>query len=189
MTTTHTKRLVLSTAILAACARGALAEDIDLHKALAPCSAISSDADRVACYDKLAGRVPVPKARPSLAAPVPAPAAPVAAAPVPAPATPVEAAPVPAAAPTEEDFGRSKLQMAARSPAGIKTVTAKVAAFGRSPNLRPQVTLDNGQIWEYQDAPDPLLSIGDSVIVKHGTLGSFLLLTPAKYSHRVRRIN
>ncbi len=180
MTTTHTKRLVLSTAILAACAAGgALAEDIDLHKALAPCSGISSDADRVACYDKLAGRVPEPKAAPSVAASAPAHAAPVA------------AAPVPAAAPTEEDFGRSKLQMAAssRSAPEIKTVTAKVAAFGRSPNLLTQVTLDNGQIWEYLDGPDPLLSIGDSVTIKHATFGSFLLLTPAKYSHRVRRIN
>ncbi len=44
-------------------------------------------------------------------------------------------------------------------------------------------------MWEYQDDPDPLLSIGDSVTIKHGTLGSFLLLTPAKLSHRVRRIN
>ena len=76
-----------------------------------------------------------------------------------------------------------------RSRREIKTVTAKVAAFGRSPNLRTQVTLDNGQMWEYQDDPDPLLSIGDSVTIKHGTLGSFLLLTPAKLSHRVRRIN
>ncbi|HEY6621714.1 MAG TPA: hypothetical protein VIY68_19405 [Steroidobacteraceae bacterium] len=172
--------MALSTAILAVCAAGgAPAEDIDLHKALAPCIDISSSADRLACYDKLAGRDSEPKARPSVAASAPAPAAPVA------------AAPVPAAAPTEEDFGRSKLQMAAnsRSPPEIKTVTAKVAAFGRSPNLRTQVTLDNGQIWEYQDEPDALLSIGDSVTIKHGTLGSFLLLTPAKHSHRVRRIN
>lgn len=180
MTTTHTKRWVLSAAILAACAAGrAPAEDIDLHKALAPCSGISSSAGRLACYDKLAGRDPEPKAQPSVAASAPAPVAPVA-----APAAT-------AAAPSVEDYGRSKLQMASKSlsPPEIKTVTAKVAAFGRSPNLRTQVTLDNGQIWEYQDAPDALLSIGDSVTIKHGTLGSFLLLTPAKLSHRVRRIN
>ncbi len=105
MTTTHTRRLALSTAILAACAAGgARAEDSYLHKALAPCIGISSSADRLACYDKLAGRDSEPKARrPSVAASAPAPAAPVA------------AAPVPAAAPTEEDFGRSKLQMAASS--------------------------------------------------------------------------
>lgn len=198
MITSHAKRFALSTAFLAAyavCAcGGARAEDIDLHKALSPCSGISSSADRLACYDKLAGRVSEPKARPSVAASAPAPAAPVAAAPaasVAAPASPVAAAPAPAAAPTEEDFGRSKVQKAARSssPPEIKSVTAKVAGFGRSPNQRTQITLDNGQIWEYQDDPDPLLSIGDSVTVKHGTLGSFLLLTPAKHSHRVSRVN
>jgi hypothetical protein len=180
MITTHAKRVALSTAILAACASGgARAENIDLHKALAPCIAISSDADRVACYDKLAGRVSEPKARPSAAGSAPAPVAPAA------------AAPAPAAAPSEEDFGRSEVQKAARSsaPPEIKFVTAKVAGFGRSPNLRTQVTLDNGQIWEYQDGPDPLLSVGDSVTIEHGTLGSFILLTPAKHSHRVRRMN
>jgi hypothetical protein len=188
MITTHAKRFALGTAFLAACAAcacgGARAEDIDLHKALSPCSGISSSADRLTCYDKLAGRVSEPKARPSVAASAPAPAAPAAT----APAAPVAAAP---AAPTEEDFGRSKVQKAARSssPPEIKSVTAKVAGFGRSPNQRTQVTLDNGQIWEYQDDPDPLLSIGDSVTIKHGTLGSFLLLTPAKHSHRVSRVN
>ena len=207
MITTLAKRFALSTAFLAACAAcacgGARAEDIDLHKALSPCSGISSSADRLACYDQLAGRVSEPKARPSVAASPPTPAAPVAAAPAAsvaaapaasvtaAPAAPVAAAPTPAAAPTEEDFGRSKVQKAARSssPPEIKSITAKVAGFGRSPNQRTQITLDNGQIWEYQDDPDPLLSIGDSVTIKHGTLGSFLLLTPAKHSHRVSRVN
>jgi hypothetical protein len=194
MITTHAKRFALSTAFLAACAvcacgaaGSARAEDIDLHKALSPCSGISSSADRLACSDKLAGRVSEPKARPSVAGSAPAPATPVAA----APAAPVAAAPAPTTAPTEEDFGRSKVQKAARSssPPEIKSVTAKVAGFGRSPNQRTQITLDNGQIWEYQDDPDPLLSIGDPVTIKHGTLGSFLLLTPAKHSHRVSRVN
>jgi hypothetical protein len=179
MIATHAKRFALSTAILAACAAGgARAEDIDVHKALAPCSGISNSADRLACYDKLAGRVSPPKAKPSAAAAA-------------SPAASVAAAPAPAAAPTEEDFGRSKVQEAAKASSlpKINSVTAKVLGFGRSPDRRTQVTLDNGQIWEYQDDPDPLLSIGDSVTIKHATLGSFMLLTPAKLSHRVRRIN
>jgi hypothetical protein len=183
---TRAKRFALSTAILAACAAGgAPAEDTDMHNALAPCIGISSSADRLACYDKLAGRVSAPKAAPVAAAPAPAPS--VAA----APAASVAAAPAPAAAPTAEDFGLSKVQKAASSssPPEIKSITAKVAAFGRSPNRRTQITLDNGQVWEYQDDPDSLLSIGDSVTIKRATLGSFILLTPAKLSHRVRRIN
>ena len=216
MITTHAKRFALSTAILAACAAGgALAEDTNVQNALAPCIGISSSADRLACYDKLAGRVSAttmaPAAAPSAASAAaisPSPAAPAApatalpAAPAPAapaPAAPaavasVAAAPAPTAAPTEEDFGRSKVRkarMAASSgaPPEIKSITSKVAAFGRSPNHRTQVTLDNGQVWEYQDDPDPLLSIGDSVTIKRARLGSFLLQTPAKLSHRVSRID
>jgi hypothetical protein len=178
MITTRAKRFALSTAILATCAAGgALAEDTDVHNALAPCTGISSSADRLACYDKLAGRVSAPKAAPVAAAP--------------APAASVAAAPAPAAAPTAEDFGLSKVQKAASSspPPEIKSVAAKVAGFGHSPNRRTQVTLDNGQVWEYQDDPDSLLSIGDSVTIKRASLGSFILLTPTKLSHRVRRIN
>ena len=206
---TSAKRFALSTAILATCAAGAApAKDTDLRNALAPCIDISSSADRLACYDKLAGRVSAPKAlaaSPAAASPAatspPAtsPAATSPAAASPAPAAPaavasVAAAPAPAAAPTEEDFGRSKVRkarMAASSgaPPEIKSITAKVAAFGRSPNGRTQVTLDSGQIWEYQDDPDPLLSIGDSVTIKRARLGSFLLQTPAKLSHRVSRID
>ena len=178
MITTHAKRFALSTAILATCAAGgALAENTDVHNALAPCIGISSSADRLACYDKLAGRVSAPKAAPVAAAP--------------APAASVAAAPAPAAAPAAEDFGLSKVQKAASSssPPEIKSVTAKVAGFGHSPNRRTQVTLDNGQVWEYEDDPDSLLSIGDSVTIKRAALGSFILLTPTKLSHRVRRIN
>jgi len=178
MITTHAKCFALSTAILAACAAGgAPAEDTDMHNALAPCIGISNSADRLACYDKLAGRVSAPKTAPSVAAS--------------APAASVAAAPAPAAAPTAEDFGLSKVQKAASSssPPEIKSITAKVAGFGHSSNRRTQITLDNGQVWEYQDDPDSLLSIGDSVTIKRATLGSFIMLTPAKLSHRVRRIN
>jgi hypothetical protein len=197
MITTHAKRFALSTAILAACAAGgAAAEDTDVHKVLAPCTGISSSADRLACYDKLAGRVSAPQAqRPPAAAeaPVSAAAAPASATAAPAAAAPVAAAAAPAAAPTVEDFGLSKVQVAAssgaRPPPKIKSITAKVAGFGRSPNRRTQITLDNGQVWEYQDDPDSLLSVGDSVTIERATLGSFLLVTPTKLSHRVRRIS
>jgi hypothetical protein len=193
MITTHAKRLALSTAILATCAAGgARAKDTDVRNALAPCADISSSADRLACYDKLAGRASAPKASPSAAAP--SAASPSAASPsavAPAAIASVAAAPAPATPPTEEDFGRSKVRKAASAgaPPKITSITAKVAAFGRSPNRRTQVTLDNGQIWEYQDDPDPLLSVGDSVTIKRATLGSFILLTPTKLSHRVSRID
>ena len=53
MTTTHTRRLALSAAILAACATGgALADD---PNGLTQCSSIANTAERLACYDRLAG--------------------------------------------------------------------------------------------------------------------------------------
>jgi hypothetical protein len=187
MTTTYTKRLALSTAILAACAAAsARAEDVDLHRALAPCARIANSADRVACYDRLAGRVSASKPPPSSGAAV-------AAAPVSQPAARAAAPPSAASAPAaaEEDFGRTSVQKAALSGSRpqIKSITAKVVGFGRSPNLRTEVTLDNGQVWEYEDDPDRLLSIGDSVTIKRAMLGSFILVTPTKLSHRVRRGN
>jgi hypothetical protein len=57
-----------------------------------------------------------------------------------------------------------------------------------SSNGRPLVRLDNAQAWELDQA-DPLLSVGDKVIIRRATLGSFLLTTPTKRVHRVRRLS
>jgi hypothetical protein len=199
MTTTHTRRLALSTAILAACAAGgALAED---PNGLTQCSSISNTAERLACYDKLAGRASAkaPPSSPAAAAPAAAPvgAAPVSAAPV--SAAPVSAAPpaataAPAGGSTAIDFGLSKVQKeradgaASSSPAVIKSITARVTGFRKGPSGRPRVLFDNGQTWEYEEDGDYLLAVGDSVTIRRASLGSFLLVTPSKLVHRVRRI-
>jgi hypothetical protein len=192
MTTIYTKRLALRTAILTACAGAALAED---PHTLEQCRAISNTAERLACYDKLAGSTPASKAPPSspaAAAPAAAPvsAAPVSAAPTPAPA---QAAATPTAAASATDFGLSKVQKErangeANSPAEIKSITSQVTGFRKGPSGRPRVLLDNGQTWEYEEDGDYLLAIGDSVTIRRASLGSFLLVTPAKLVHRVRRI-
>ena len=193
MTMTHTRRLALSTAILAACAAGgALADD---PNGLTQCSSIANTAERLACYDRLAGRASA-KAPPSSPAAV-APAAASAAAPVnaaPVAAAPAAATPMPAAASTAHDFGLSKVQKeradgaASSSPAEIKSITARVAGFRKGPSGRPRVLFDNGQTWEYEEDGDYLLAIGDSVTIRRASLGSFLLVTPSKLVHRVRRI-
>lgn len=184
MTTTYTKRLALSTAILAACAAGvALAEN---PHTLEQCSAISNTAERLACYDRLAGRAPASEAPPSSsAAAAPPAAAPVSAAPAAATAAPRVI--------TTQDFGLSKLQKerangAANSPGEIKSITAQVTGFREGSDGRPRVLLDNGQAWEYEEDGDALLAVGDSVTIRRASLGSFLLVTPAKRVHRVRRI-
>jgi hypothetical protein len=199
MTTTHARRLALSTAILAVCAAGgALADD---PNGLAQCSSISNAAERLACFDRLANRASA-KATPSSPAAAPPAAAPVSAAPVsaapvsaaPVSAAPAAATPVPARASTDDDFGLSKVQKqrkgaASGAPPEIKkTLTARVTGFRKGPDGRPRVLLDNGQSWEYEEDGDYLLAVGDSVTIQRASLGSFLLTTPAKLVHRVRRI-
>ena len=192
MTMTHARRLALSTAILAACAAGgALADD---PNGLTQCSSIANTAERLACYDRLAGRASAkaPPSSPAAAAPAAASAAPVSAAPV--AAAPAAATPRPAAASTANDFGLSKVQKeradgaASSSPAEIKSITARVAGFRKGPSGRPRVLFDNGQTWEYEEDGDYLLAVGDSVTIRRASLGSFLLVTPSKLVHRVRRI-
>src|SRR3984957_4765229 len=79
MTTIHTRRLSLSAAILAACAAGgALADD---PNGLTQCSSITNTAERLACYDKLAGRASASKTQPSSPTAAAPAAAPVSAAP------------------------------------------------------------------------------------------------------------
>jgi hypothetical protein len=197
MTTTHTRRVALGTAILAACAAGgALAED---PNGLTQCSSISNTAERLACYDRLAGRGAsasnAPPSSPATAAPAAAPVNAPPAATTPAAAAPAAATPVPAGASTASDFGLSKVQKeradgaASSSPAEIKSITARVAGFRRGPSGLPRVLLlDNGQTWEYEDDGDYLLAVGDSVTIRRASLGSFLLITPSKLIHRVRRI-
>jgi hypothetical protein len=49
-----------------------------------------------------------------------------------------------------------------------------------------QVELDNGQVWELDEA-DLLLAPGDPVTIRRATLGSYVLITPSRGLHRVRR--
>jgi hypothetical protein len=161
-------------AILGVCAAGSgLADDAgDLRAAIASCHAVASTEDRLACFERLAEQGP--------ATSTPRPAA----------AGSVQTAP--AAPPTTEDFGLSPVQQAASAPvkpAKPTALTAKVAGLSTGPSGRGRVSLDNGQLWEMQDAADRLLAAGDTVTIQRASLGSFLLVTPSKVSHRVRRIH
>jgi hypothetical protein len=49
------------------------------------------------------------------------------------------------------------------------------------------VTLEGGQLWELDDA-DPLLAVGETVSISRAALGSFLMETSTKRTHRVRRL-
>jgi hypothetical protein len=170
--------------------------------ALAACASIGDSAARLACYDELAGRgaAPAPAARPAAqaaGAPAPAPAA--AAEPAgPAPAAaaaPGSTAPgaggpaqVAAPAPSTQSFGLYEAEHP-KPPPVSPALVAGVVALGHSAGGRMTVTLDGGALWEMLDDGDPLLAVGDTVTVKRAALGSYLMSTPSKRTHRVRRLD
>jgi len=176
-------RIAVRAALLGACAIGTGLAD-DLKNGLARCAAIASRDDRLVCYDALSGtRSPTRAPAPSMASPDAPPL------PAPAPMAQGAAPPMPAAAAPEterpEDFGLTPVQRGLVQK-HILSITARVSAFSYSKLGRVQVVLDNGQTWEL-DEPDPLLAPGDFVTIRRAALGSFLLITPTKRSHRVHR--
>ena len=170
----------------------------DLRSAVSACAALDAPADRLACYDRASGRN-TPDSAPRAAAVVPAgtpppptrPAPSASAAPyrAPAGAATVVAAPPPAAAaapgPTES-FGLYAAEHPAPPPAAA-SLTGRVQALGLSSRGRPTVTLDNGGQWEL-DGSDPLLAVGDVVIIHRAAFNSFLLETPSRRQHRALRL-
>jgi hypothetical protein len=143
--------------------------------ALKACAAIGTPTERLACYDKLAGRAPAPAAV-AQSATVTAPAA--------APAPPAAGAPP---APPKESFGLYSAEHPA-APKAAAVLTAKIVGLGAGANGHPLVTLDGGQLWEL-DSADPLLAAGDSVSIKRATLGSFIMTTPSGRTHRAHRLH
>ena len=91
-----------------------------------------------------------------------------------------------AAAPAAASFGSYQEEHPA-APQAAPTLTTRVTAMGKTIDGRPTVTFEGGALW-LLDEVDPLLAVGDTVTVSRGVLGSFLLETPGKRLHHVRRI-
>jgi hypothetical protein len=49
-----------------------------------------------------------------------------------------------------------------------------------------RLSLDNGQVWTF-NAPEALIRVGDTITIKRGALGSFLLTTPAHHTYKAQR--
>ncbi len=126
-----------------------------------------SDTDkRLACYDALA------KAKSSPSKPAAAAAAVVAGAQT--------------AGDDVSSFGLTQhaTLAAAQDPQKIR---AKVASLTEDRHGNVTVVLDNGQTWAVRE-PDPRVQAGDTVTIRRGALGSFLMTTPARHSYRVQRL-
>jgi hypothetical protein len=153
---------------------------------LSGCAAIDDPSQRLGCYDHLAGRASLPPVTPAAVPSAPAAtAAPSSTFGLPA-ARPAPAPVAPPAPPSPQTFGlyAAEHPLAPADP----TLTAKVVGFGSSSNGYSTVSLEGGQVWELLDQADPVLTQGQTVTIRRGSLGSFLMTTPAKRSHRVRRV-
>jgi hypothetical protein len=149
---------------------------------LKACAAMGTPAERLACFEQLAGRVPAVAHEPS----VPAQSAPARSAPAPsAPATSASA-PSPSPAPPKESFGLYSAEHPA-APKPAAEFTGKVVGLGVSANGHPTVEIEGGQLWEL-DRADPLLATGDSVTITRASLGSFLMTTPSGRTNRLHRL-
>jgi len=124
-----------------------------------PCAHVRDNADRLACYDQAFGK----------------------------PADPV-------AAPPEEQFGFKEKEVErktgkAEEPAAPTSVTATVTSLTRQRDGKFVVTLDNAQVWSQSEINSQAgVQVGDTVTVRRGVLGSYLLVTKAGIATRVKRV-
>lgn len=169
------------------------------QSALQACAIIAAASERLSCYDQLAGRdapsssagpPPAAAAPPAADASAPAPAA--AVTPAGAAAPPVAVAPAAAASttapvpPPGESFGLYAAEHPTAPPAA-PSLRARVISVGGGASGRMSVELEGGQLWQLEDT-DPLLAPGDTVSIRRATMGSFLMETPTRRIHRVRRL-
>jgi hypothetical protein len=158
---------------------------------LAGCAAIEGPSERLSCYDHLAGRpvappsaTPSPIAHNSAGALAPPNNSSSPGAPLP-PSAPSPAAVAPPA-PSPQSFGLYTAEHPL--PPVAPTLSAKVIALGTSYAGNATVTIEGGQLWELLDGADPVLTEGQTVTIRRAALGSFLLTTAAKRTHRVHRL-
>src|SRR2546423_1405182 len=139
------------------------------ENALQACARIDASTDRLTCYDQLAGRKASSSAVPRASAPGATAAASNSSGAASGAAAAAATAPSALAPPPKEAFGLYRAEHPA-APQGAPTLTAKVASMAVGGNGRPTVALEGVGVWEL-DAPDAVLSSGDTVTIKRASLG------------------
>ena len=143
------------------------------------CAAIMDDGERLACYDAL-HRSTEPGAAASERAAERAPPGAQTAPPTPASATGVAQEGATAPDPGK-DFGLTAQQRDERDgvDARLDEIRAVVVEIHESRAGKPAYTLDNGQRWRQTESTSrPLLKVGATVVIKRGSLGSFMAKMP-----------
>ena len=166
-------------------------------KDIAGCADIESDSGRLACYDRYNPPRKTTARSSSSASPVmPAPAAtpPVS----PSVTSPAGAPVIPPAAkaePPAAEFGLSdkakrEKEAAENKPAPPKEVAARVTEVSTPRVGDLLVILDNGQRWVgIERKPSTIVRSGDTVKIRAGALGGYMLITAAGTTIRVKRVD
>ncbi len=173
---------------------GTLVEVTAAADDLARCSSIAADAARLACYDTLARRTvgsehdeAMMTAPSPPSASTPSASRPSASTPSVPPSTSPPASPGTVVNPADpKNFGLTPAQQHLSSDNGPKSIQAQIISVSRDTG-HAYVRLDSGQTWTVED-DDGRLSIGDLVTIKRAALASYLLLSPANHTYRVRRL-
>lgn len=144
---------------------------------LASCAAIAGDAERLACYDTLAGRPPGAPPPAGLYRPV-------------APVTPPPPAAVPHATPPAASFGAENIP----TPKGQEpeSMTARLAGHLVEWKRGTQIALDNGQVWKvigHGTGYYPAIAPRAAVTVSQALTGGYLMkIDGAGHAIRVSRV-
>lgn len=130
---------------------------------LESCASIATDGERLACYDRLAGRAP-------------------------GDAPPAPATPIPAAAPAAAEFGKPRT--ATPEPERLE---ARIRGSFRSWEPGALIPLDNGQVWKVSAGERgyyPAIPDDAEIVITRGLLGSYWLEVKAVGRRiKVRRVS
>jgi hypothetical protein len=191
--------------VLRACSAlvaGMLVNEICLSQSAADsmvgCTYVAEKSARLRCYDdqmmRLGHKIESESAAASMQVPAEthAPAPPrAAAAPSAEPSSPAQA-PAPVSKQTEFALTPEmrKKRLAETATKSSQELVARVTAVSARAHGEHRIELDNGQVWvETQSTTrfDPP-AVGDTVTVRHGTLGSYFLSAQSGPARRVERI-
>ena len=137
-----------------------------LPDAIARCSAIHSEAQRLTCYDEIARAAAVGQTGLTARSSSPPPRGGSAAI---------------------EDANTFGLRQAPPAlPEAPSQLVAKIKRIDTDARGSIYVALDNDQTWLLNET-DALLTKGDAVVIRRAALGSFIMTTPTRRVYRVRR--
>ena len=190
---------VLTVLVLAAASARIEAQAVPVPGPLRACGSITTDKERLACFDRELAKLDSAQAAQSMAAAAPASPTALASSTAPAPSAPpatnTTATTVRQLAP-EQAFGLSGNQIRALEarqqgvppPTRLKNITAQIASATQNSEGHWVITLDNGQVWRQSETRSFEATPGVTAKISSGSMGSFWIETNRHNWTRVDRV-